>query len=294
MGDYAIDLGLQGKVAIVTGGARNIGRATAAALARCGASVGIIARNDSEDLAAAVRECEKYAPSVGKAVDIADASALRDAINEIGAALGQPAILVNNAAVRPRVKLAEITVEDFDQVVATNLRAPFLASQQVLPAMTTQRWGRIINVSGIDAINGSIDRVHVTTSKSGLLGLTAALAPGLAKYGVTVNTVVPGAIDTVRHTPQWYPEYSAFHAGNINRFPMARFGSPGEVASVIVFLASDLASYLTGQTIVAAGGYPLARRRESEEEPDLDWVGQQPSLVFGPSAAPDNLAPSRP
>jgi 3-oxoacyl-[acyl-carrier protein] reductase len=283
LNEHLIDMGVNGRVALVTGGARNIGRQTALALARCGVKVGIIARTDSELLASAVEECNASAPSFGVAADLSDPASMEAAVAAIEEALGPIDILVNNAAIRPRVPIADITLDGWADVLDTNVRGPFLLIQRVLSGMLERRWGRIINVSGIDAINGSVDRVHVTTSKGALLGLTASLVPQVAKYGVTVNTIVPGAIDTERHTPEWYPEKDTFYAANVARFPIGRFGTPDEVANVIMFMSSGLASYMTGQTIVVAGGWPFDRRKESEVEPDLDWVGDNGGSATGAS-----------
>ena len=273
--EQRVDMGIEGRVALVTGGSRNIGRHAAIALARCGVKVGIVARTDSDLLTSAVKECDATAPAYGVAADIADPDELNRAVDEIEARLGPPDILINNAGIRPRLPIEEVTLEGWQAVIDANLRAPFLLVQRLMGGMVERRWGRIVNVSGIDALNGSIDRVPVTISKGGLLGLTAAITPQVAKYGVTVNTVVPGAIDTDRHTPEWYPDASTFHASNVNRHPMARWGTSDEVANVILFLCSNLASYMTGQTVIASGGFPFDRRKESEAEPELDWVGSQ-------------------
>jgi 3-oxoacyl-[acyl-carrier protein] reductase len=279
MNDYKVDMGLEGKVALITGGARNIGRHTALALARTGVKVAVVARTDSDLLKSATDECAKYATSVAVAADIADPEALASAVDRIEAELGPVDILVNNAGVRPRMSIADVTLQDWQEVIDTNLRAPFLLIQRLVGGMMDRRWGRIINVSGIDALNGSIDRVPVTTTKGGLLGLTASVTPQVAKYGVTVNNVVPGAINTDRHTPEWYPalQNETFYRSNIDRHPMARWGTSDEVANVILFLSSQLASFMTGQTLIASGGFPFDRRKESEAEPELDWVGLEVS-----------------
>ncbi|MCO5066359.1 MAG: SDR family oxidoreductase [Rhizobiaceae bacterium] len=274
MTDYRVDMGIANRVALVTGAARNIGRSTAIALARAGVRVAVAARTDSKELNDTVRECAQSTQAIPIVVDLADPDSIGAAVGRVERELGPVDILVNNAAIRPRVPIAKIDLAEWANVLDTNLRAPFLLCQSVVEGMMDRRWGRIVNVSGIDAIAGSVDRVHVTTSKGGLLGLTAALAPQVAKYGVTVNTVIPGAIDTVRHTPEWYPDTKTFRAAFTDRSPMARFGMPDEIANAVLFLSSVLSSYLTGQSIVVAGGFPIGRRKESEAEPELDWVGK--------------------
>lgn len=276
MDKNGIDLGLDGKVALVTGSARNVGRETARVLASAGVKVGLIARTDSELLSSARQECEKYAPAHAVAVDLADDERLSEAVDEIEEALGPIDILINNAGVRPRTKIEDISLEQWDNVMAVNLRAPFRLTQRVLPGMLERRWGRIINVSGLDAVWGSVHRVHVTTSKGGLLGLTTALTAQVSKFGVTVNTVVPGAIDTDRHTPGWYPDLTELYENQVERIPAARFGSPSEVANVMLFVSSQLASYVTGQTLMVGGGFPVVRHRENEDDPTVNWAGGSP------------------
>jgi 3-oxoacyl-[acyl-carrier protein] reductase len=268
-----LDLGLEGKVAVVTGAARNIGRATALALSAAGVKVGLVAREDSDRLEAARADCAKNNPAHAVALDLGDPAALAAGVDEIESAIGPVDILINNAAIRPRTPLDEISLEEWDRVMAVNVRAPFLLTQRLLPGMQERRWGRIINVSGMDAYWGSVHRVHVTTSKLAVAGLTAALTAQVAKYGVTVNTVVPGAIDTERHSPGWYPDLTDLYENQYQRVPAARFGSPEEMANVMLFVSSQLSSYMTGQTFHVSGGYPIVRHRENELDPDVNWVG---------------------
>lgn len=268
-----LDLGLEGRVAVVTGGARNIGRATARALAAAGARVALVARTASDELDAAAAECSALSETIAVAGDLGDPDQAANVADAVEDRLGPVDVLVNNAGIRPRTPIAEISLEEWDHVIAVNLRGPFLLIQRFLPHMMSSRWGRIVNVSGIDAVYGSQDRVHVTTSKGGLLGLTASLTPQISKYGVTVNTLVPGAIDTQRHTPEWYPSLRQMYDLQNDRIPTARFGSPDEVARSILFLCSTWSSYVTGQTLIVGGGLPLLRRRDLESEPELDWCG---------------------
>jgi 3-oxoacyl-[acyl-carrier protein] reductase len=265
---------LTGKVALVTGGSRNIGQATALALARAGASVGFVGRSSHEALGETLELLSAHGPAHGVLADVTVPAAVTASVDEIENALGGPVqIMVNNVGIRPRVPLREITVDDWDEVFAVNLRAAFLYIQRTLYPMMEHGWGRIINVSGLDAVSGSIDRVHVTTSKSGLIGLTASVALEAAMGGVTVNTVVPGTIRTERHTPGWYPAMDRFEEASKNRAPLMRLGEKEEVADLIAFLASDLASFITGQTMNVAGGYPLMRRTELEDDAKARLIG---------------------
>ena len=253
--------GIAGKIAVVTGGNRNIGRSVAATLARAGAVPVILYHNDAQG---AQSFCAQIAEEGGRAgcyqVELADVEGLRRVVGEIEQEFATVDILVNNAAIRPSQKIADITVEDWDRVMATNLRAPFFLSQRVLPAMVKKRWGRIINIGGLDAYWGKPRRPHNVSAKLGLVGLTRALANEVARFGVTVNAVIPGNIDTHRYIPQWYPNREKMHAERFERIPMARLGSSEEVANTCLFLASDLASYTTGQELfITGGGYPLVR-----------------------------------
>jgi len=201
--------------------------------------------------------------------DIADRylDSLLSIVAEVEATLGGVDILVNNAAIRPNQKISEITVEDWDRVFATNLRAPFFLSQAVLSGMVKRRWGRIINIGGTDAYLSKPRRAHGVSAKLGIVGLSRALAVEVARFGVTVNTVVPGTIDTVRPHPEWYPGYETGFAERKERIPMVRLGAPQEVADACLFLASNLAGYTTATELFVNGGaFPLVRQPLEEYE----------------------------
>lgn len=271
--DSLLDLGLTDRVAVVTGGSRNIGSATALCLAAAGVRVGIVAQSESDELRSTVEECARLSSAHAAVGDLADPVSVATMADDLESELGPVDILINNAGIRPRTKLSDITIAEWDWVHSVNLRAPFQLIQRFLPGMQERRWGRVLNVSGQDALMGSVHRVHVTASKGGLIGLTASLTAQVAKYGVTVNTVVPGAIDTKRHSPDWYPQLLDMYALIKERTPTARFGSPMEVARTMLFLSSDWASYITGQTISITGGYPVLRRRDLEDDSAEDWCG---------------------
>ena len=252
---------LSGRTALVTGGTRNIGREMAELFAACGASVAVLGSSDTDALQDTVKSLEALGqPAYGTLADLADPAQIHRAVDEVTDALGDVDILVNNAALRPHGALEELTLEDWDAVMAVNLRAPFLLAQRILPGMKARGYGRVINVGGLSALWGKTNRAHVTASKAGVMGLTIALAAESALDNVTVNCIVPGVIDTERHTPEWYPDLEDFYERRLSRIPMGRLGRPEEVASVCLFLVSELSSYMTGQTLFVAGGsHPMVR-----------------------------------
>jgi 3-oxoacyl-[acyl-carrier protein] reductase len=262
--------GIAGKVALVTGGSRNIGRSIALAFATAGVTPIIVYRQDEK---AARKVCAEIAELGVRAgmfrAELADVEGLKEMVNEIERDHGGVDILVNGAAIRPNSKTSEITVEEWDTVFATNLKAPFFLSQAVLPGMIRKGWGRIINIGGTDAYWGKVRRAHGVSAKLGLVGLTRALATEMARFGVTVNVVVPGTIDTVRPRPDWYPGLETGFADRLERIPMARLGKPEEVAQACLFLASALASYTTGQELFVSGGaFPMVRQPLEEYGPE--------------------------
>ena len=199
--------------------------------------------------------------------DLADIAQCQAAVKKVAAEFGDIDILINNAAVRPHSKISQISLEEWDRVLSVNLRAPFFLSQAVLPAMVRKKWGRIINMGGSDGYNGKPRRAHGVSSKMGLVGLTRALANEVAQFGVTVNIVVPGTIDTQRPHPEWYPGVENGFAARMTRVAMGRQGLSQEVANACLFLASNLATYTTGQEMFVSGGAPPIVRQPEEEYP---------------------------
>ena len=264
--------GIAGKVALITGGSRNIGRAVALTLAQAGA-LPVIACQQDIKAAAAVRD--EVVARGGRAgivqADLADVAQCRAAVAQASAEFGAIDILVNNAAVRPHSKVSQITPAEWDLVLGVNLRAPFFLSQAVLPAMVKKGWGRIISIGGSDGYNGKPRRAHGVSSKMGLVGLTRALANEVAQFGVTVNLVVPGTIDTQRPRPEWYPGLENGFAARMTRVAMGRQGRSQEVANACLFLASDLATYTTGQELFVTGGAPPIVRQPEEEYPPQEF-----------------------
>ena len=193
----------------------------------------------------------------GKAIaavaDVGDQAQVNAMVERALEAFGKVDILVNNAGMRAAQGIADMTIEQWRQVLAVNLDAPFFCAQAVVPGMMERGWGRIINVSGLNAFSGRAGWAHVCASKMGALGLTRALAAELAEYNILVNHIVPGAFDTTPPPEQSggaMPPAAARAAG----IPLGRLGMPQEIATTCAFLASDDASFITGQTIHVNGG----------------------------------------
>lgn len=239
---------LSGKVALVTGSGRNIGRATILELARRGADVAVNARSnrdEAESVAAEARDLGVRA--IATIADVAEQGQVYRMVADAISEFGRVDILVNNAGMRADKLFTEMTVEDWRQVNAVNMDGPFFACQAVVPGMIERGWGRIVNVSGLNAFKGRAGWAHVCAGKMGALGLTRALSAELAPHGVLVNHIVPGAFDTTRVEGQSTPAPSA-------GVPVGRLGMPEEIAHTVAFLASDGAAYITGQTIHVNGG----------------------------------------
>jgi NAD(P)-dependent dehydrogenase (short-subunit alcohol dehydrogenase family) len=268
MKDDALKVDLSGHVGLVTGASRNIGRAIATVLAASGVNVACIARSDADALHDV---CEEIGRLGGKAspflADLRDIQSLRELGVAIRRDLGAVDILVHNAAMRPRRRIDEVTVEEWDDVFATNLRGSFFLSQIMIPDMRAKAWGRIIHVGGLDAYWGNPQRPHVVATKLGTVGLARALANETARWGITVNTVVPGVIETERLQVDWYGgSITDMYADRLMQIPQGRLGRPEDVANACLYFASDEASYVTGQELIVAGGAPLLRQRAQEYE----------------------------
>lgn len=237
---------IKGKVALVTGGSRGIGRAIAVALAENGAAVAV---NYLKNKDAAEGTCGAIQKSGGKAVAIqADVSSSQEVsrmVQETEKALGAIQILVNNAGVVHKDALENLTEADWDRVMAINLKSAFLVTQAVLPGMREKQWGRIINLSSVAAQTGGVTGPIYVASKAGILGLTHSYASLLVKEGITANTIAPALIETDMVTKDL--------KASPNPIPLGRFGTVEEVADVAVMLAKN--GYITGQTINVNGGW---------------------------------------
>lgn len=246
-------MSLQGKVAVVTGGARGIGRAIATVLAARGAAVSVWDLNleGAEKTVAAIHEAGGTAIAVGG--DAADAAAVAVSAARTRQELGPVAILVNNAGITAYEPFTSITEASWDRMVGINLKGPFLVTQELVPDMVEAGWGRIVNISSSSAQTGAPAMAHYAASKGGVIGLTRALAVEYIEKGITVNHVPPGFIDTplVRQGPVDVEAVAAM-------MPMKRAGQPEDIAYAVAYLASEEAGYVTGQTFSVNGGRYLA------------------------------------
>lgn len=245
---------LEGKVAMVTGSGRNIGRATAIELARRGANVVVNARSNQAEADSVVAEIESLGSrAIATIADVGVQEQVDAMMSDAMAAFGHVDILVNNAGLRAADPITEMTLEQWRSVLAVNLDGPFYCSQAVIPGMIERGWGRIVNVSGLNAFKGRADWAHVCASKMGALGLTRALAAELAEHNILVNHIVPGAFDTTP-PPGQSDAFAAPPAARATGIPVGRLGLPEEIATTCAFLASDDASFITGQTFHVNGG----------------------------------------
>jgi 3-oxoacyl-[acyl-carrier protein] reductase len=245
---------LKGKVALVTGASSGIGRATAQALAAGGARVALnFHRNEAGAAAARAEIVAGGGSAIIVQADVTRASEVESLVKQTVAEFGPIDILVNNAgSLVERLKILELTEERWDQVIDLNLKSAFLCCRAVAASMMERQAGAIVNVSSIAGRNGgALGSIHYSTAKGGLITFTKGLAKELAPFGVRVNAVSPGVIDTPYHEQFSSPEMMKTYAGMI---PLGRVGTPAEVANVICFLASDAAGYLAGETIEINGG----------------------------------------
>lgn len=245
---------LKGKVAIVTGASSGIGRATAELLAANGARVAINFRRNEAGADAARAEIVRAGGSaIVVQADVTRASEIESLVERTVAELGPVDILVNNAgSLVERLRILELTEERWDEVIDLNLKSAFLCCRAVAASMMERKTGAIVNVSSIAGRNGgALGSIHYSTAKGGLITFTKGLAKELGAFGVRVNAVSPGVIDTRYHEQFSSPEMMKTYAGMI---PLGRVGTPPEVAQVICFLASDAAGYLAGETIEINGG----------------------------------------
>lgn len=240
--------GLEGNVAIVTGGSRGIGLAVSTALADAGVTVAILAR-DGERASAAARALPGSGHE-GVACDVAESSTVKSVVAEIGRKLGPVGILINNAGITRDGLVARMSDADFDTVLDVNLRGAFAMIRACARFMMRRRRGSIVNVSSVVGISGNPGQANYVASKAGLIGMTKAVALELAPRGIRCNAVAPGFIET-----EMTGSLSEAYVARLrDRIPLGRLGTPEDVAKAVTFLAGPASGYITGQVLTVDGG----------------------------------------
>ena len=251
---------LQGKTALVTGASKNLGKSIALGLAEAGADLALTSQSAAAELAEVADECRSFGVrAVTLTGDIGAPADVERLVNSFVADLGPIDILVSNASQRPRSSFLDISIEEWDGIMRTNLSASFYLSRLVLGSMRERGYGRIILLGGPDGqrpepYKGAAHRAHCNTAKAGLIGLMKAIAVEFGADGITSNIVTPGIMDTTRD-PVNYPHWPMSQEELERRLSIPRLGKPSEISSLCTYLCSDGAAYLTGQTIHVSGGY---------------------------------------
>ncbi len=244
---------LSGKVALVTGGSRGIGRAIVSELAAAGCRVAVVATSEKSAEAGAQAAIDAGAEGKGYAADVSDAGRAQEVVEDLVATWGGVDILVNNAGVTRDTVLMRMSDEDIDSVVDTNLKGTLYYCRAVTKPMMKARSGSIVNISSIVGITGNAGQSNYAAAKAGIFGLTRSLASELGSRGIRVNAIAPGYIDTdmTSGLPEKVKEVS------LQRIPLSRFGQPADIARGVRFLVSEAGSYVTGTTLVIDGGMSL-------------------------------------
>jgi 3-oxoacyl-[acyl-carrier protein] reductase len=256
---------LEGRTALVTGASRNIGRAIAIKMAEEGADVGITSRTNTEGCEETARQVEAAGANTAIAMaDLGNPNEIESMVTDVRNELGQIDVLVNNATYRPQKSFLHLDIDDIDHVQNINIRGQILTAQHVVPDMLERGSGSIVNLIGALVYLGNPGHVHSYGTKFAIEGITRQLATELGKDSIRVNAVSPGLIDTNREETEAFNELKD---SILNSTPLGRLGNPAEIAELVSFLASERASFITGQVIHANGGtYPIPRIVPSPEE----------------------------
>jgi 3-oxoacyl-[acyl-carrier protein] reductase len=247
-------LSMEGRVAIVTGGAQGIGRATVMLLAERGASIGLTNIRCAK-LDSTIKELEDLGRKALKfCVDVTDVEAVQEMVEQTVATWGKIDILVNNAGITKDNLVMRMKTDDWEAVLKTNLDGAFYCTRAVLPHMVRQRYGRIINIASVVAQAGNVGQANYIASKAGIIGLTKAVAAEVARRNITVNAVAPGFIAT----PMTEVLPAEIKEKMLSLIPVGRMGTDVEVANAVLFLASEEASYITGHVLNVNGGMYMA------------------------------------
>lgn len=250
---------LSGRVALVTGASRGLGQYMAKALARAGADIAITSRDQAR-----LAETAEDILDIGRRVlsvelDVLNLSSIQSAVQDVEAHFGRLDVLVNNAGCNVRRRALEVTAEDWDKVVNTNLRGAFFVAQAAARIMKAQHWGRVINIGSVTCVAGYAGMGPYCASRGGIKQLTMSLAHDWAEYGITVNCLAPGWFKTEQSRMLYEDE--TWLSMLKERIPMARPGRPDDLDGMVVFLASESSRYITGQTYLVDGGVSIGAIR---------------------------------
>ena len=243
---------LTGKVALVTGSGRNIGRTIILEMAREGAHVVVNTKANRSESEAVAKEAQALGvKAINTLADVSDKAQVDAMFSQALAEFGQVDILVSNAAIRPQKSFTELSVEEWHQAIGVILDGAFYCTQAALPTMINNQFGRVIYITGDGAYSGVAKRAHVSAAKMGLTGLARGLASEFAEQHITFNIISPGRMDTTRNQ-SFYVDPAAMQ--KVDDIPLGRLGKPDEIAKACVYLASEDAAYITGQTLHVNGG----------------------------------------
>ncbi|NLY76644.1 MAG: 3-oxoacyl-[acyl-carrier-protein] reductase [Tissierellia bacterium] len=242
---------LSGKIALVTGGSRGIGREIAIELAKHGASIAISYVSNEEKAIEVIESIQEYSvKAMCVKADVSREEEVERLVDTVKKQLGPIDILVNNAGINMDALLIRMKTQEWDQVIDTNLKGTYLCTRLVAKDMLKKRYGKIINITSVAGVAGNIGQSNYSASKAGIIGFTKAVAKELASRNINVNAIAPGLIET--DMAQALKE--EIRESLIKSVPMGRLGSPKDIANIVVFLASDKSDYITGQTINVDGG----------------------------------------
>ena len=240
------------KIALISGASRGIGKAIALKLASNGIGVGVGYKNQFDKAQECVTEINKLGgKSVAIKIDVTNRDSIKEAIQEVEYSIGKINILINNAAIAQEKSYLDIENHDFDEMINTNLRGPFICIQETLPYMIDIKWGRIVNIASIGGQWGGVNQIHYASAKAGLIGLTKSIAKTFSASGITTNAISPGLVSTDMSANEISSKEGV---EKMKHIPIGRLGLREEIASAADFLVSNDAGYITGQTVNVNGG----------------------------------------